>query len=359
MSIAHLNSQPLNPLLYRALRQHFGSVVIANEGEGMQVQYLPSILGDGGVRAEILVAGEYYRVCCPYCRDTRHRLWINHQFGQPDARGLPQTWLAHCFNEHCLASFERRRELEQRLFGFRNANERRQPMEISRGDQSPLDLGPVTMPGQCFRLDQLPIDHPAVRYLRDERRHDIGYLSQYFGVSFCTSPDPQYRIAGQRIVVPIWQCGSLIGWQCRYAGELNWKATGIPKYYTRPGLHKSKMLYNLDSAKLWPFVVVVEGVTSVWRIGGPAVACLGKTVSGRQQSLLYEHWSGKPVLLLLDPDAREEMEGTLDEMQRVGRVQVLSINLPAGTDPDNYSHETIVSIIRGQAAQRGVQLPEW
>lgn len=153
-------------------------------------------------------------------------------------------------------------------------------------------------------MNELPADHYAVTYIRDRRFHNPQYLSDAFGVSFCLRADDQYRPAQNRIIAPVWQHGVLVGWQGRYPDDIDWKVTGIPKYYTRPGMHKSKILHNLDNAKLRPFVVVVEGVTSVWRIGGPAVACFSKSISGGHHSLIYEHWAGKPVLLVLDPDAR-------------------------------------------------------
>jgi hypothetical protein len=142
-------------------------------------------------------------------------------------------------------------------------------------------------------------------------------------------------------------------------GEADWKATGIPKYYGRPGMAKRLLLYNYDIARNWPFVVVVEGATSVWRIGGPAIALLGKTMSSRQQMIIQETWAGKLVFLILDPDARDEMEGILADMTRLQRVRVVPIYLPAGTDPDNYEHGTIVSVIRTQARTLGIELPAW
>lgn len=61
---------------------------------------------------------------CPYCRDSRHRLRVNHLYGQPDNRGWPRRHLAHCFNEDCLADRQTRDDFFQLLFRFRNARER-------------------------------------------------------------------------------------------------------------------------------------------------------------------------------------------------------------------------------------------
>lgn len=358
VSLAQIGFQPLNPTLYRALKDRFGSVVIANEGDGMQFANLPNIYGGRNAsptRMEIIVAGEYYRVCCPYCNENRHRLWINHQFAQPGPNGFPQLWLAHCYNEQCVDNYDRRRDLEDKIFGFRNANVRSRGFQVLPGVQDAQSIGPVKLPGEVFRLNELPSNHPAAVYMRDDRRHNLDYLSNAYGVAYCHNADPEHRICQGRIVIPIWQGPILAGWQVRAIGEPNFG----PKYYGMPGMPKRLMLYNIDTARQWPFVCVVEGVTSVWRLQGPAVALLGKTMSARQQYLIHETWPGKPVILILDPDARDEMEGIIDEMRRAGKVRVVPVFLEGGMDPDNFEHETIVDIIRAQASRHGCDLPAW
>ena len=353
------NFQPLNPKLYQALRYRFQSVEVADEGSEMQTLTLPDPLRPGKDRMEVISAGEYYRICCPYCGDCRHRLWINHQFCQIGPDGWPQLWLAHCYNEQCLDSFERRKDLEELIFGFRNFDERTRPMQIGRGKVAPQSPGHVQLPGEVIRVDRLEPNHPAAVYLRDKRYHDLQSLGHNYHVSYCHDAHPDYRNVQGRIIIPIFQNSLLVGWQARHIGEIDWKATGIPKYFTCPGMKKSQLLYNLDVAKNWPFAVVVEGVTSVWRIGGPAVALLGKTLSSGQQKLLYDHWTGKPVFLMLDADAKDNMEGMAAEIRRIGKITVIPIELQPGSDPDNYDHATIVNFICGSARQHGFTLQPW
>ena len=73
--------RPLNPTLYDRLVREFGSVIIANEGEA----YIPALrsmsIREGERNSPAVAYGEYYRVCCPFCGDGRHRLWVNHRFG--------------------------------------------------------------------------------------------------------------------------------------------------------------------------------------------------------------------------------------------------------------------------------------
>src|ERR1035438_3249329 len=120
-------SNPLCPSLYKRLEERFGSVIIANEGEGMvtarsSARMMESRTVQGGAlsqrgattrgRVEVLHRGESYRVCCPKCGDTRHRLWINH-------RMVEFPGLTICFNAGCYRSREAREQLVFYLYHTR------------------------------------------------------------------------------------------------------------------------------------------------------------------------------------------------------------------------------------------------
>lgn len=356
MSEASVGFKPLNEPLYHALKERFGSVIVANEGFGMNAVKMPHPI-TGRMTTVISAAGEYYRVCCPHCRDGRHRLWFNHFYGQGNQfTGRPETWLVICYNQHCIDSPGRRQQLEYMILGMRNRPARNQVLSIGSGLSSePRQLAQVEPPGELVQLQYLPAEHPARLYLI-ARGYDPDYLGTAFNICYCQQASSHYRPAQSRIVIPILMGGVLVGWQCRYVGDADWKT--VPKYYGRPNMPKKLMLYNVDVAEQMPFVVVVEGAPSVWKIGAPAVALLGKTLSAAQQMLLRK-WSGKPVVLILDPDAREEMEGILNELVRLGTSPIVPIYLPEGMDPGDLTHEANVNMIRGHAAQAGIQLPEW
>lgn len=85
----------LNPVLYQRLVELFGSVKVANAGQS----------------ATPFSGGEQYRVCCPYCNDKRHRLYISHLYATSEHRGL-----AYCHNEtHCLDRPDNRDDLYERI----------------------------------------------------------------------------------------------------------------------------------------------------------------------------------------------------------------------------------------------------
>ena len=342
---------PLNQTLYDALCRRFGSVAIANEGEAMvtrTIEYEP-----GEYRLKPISSGEYLRVNCPNCRDTRKRLWINHRFGTEDPyTGRRMLYLARCYNEDCLSKPGAALKLYDMIFGFINANQRRR-MVIKPGRVDEAPAGPKPPPGDLVFISQLPPDHPAVRYLVHERRFSPEELDHY-GVALCTRADPRYQLAQGRMAVPFFKHGELMGWQARFIGTPPDRT--VPKYYSCPGMKVSQLLYNLDNARDKPFVVIVEGITDVWRVGDHAVGLLGKTMSRYQRKFLSSHWASKPIVVLLDADAQEQVRGIVNDLARMGNNPIIPVTLPNGHDPADLDRETLWHMILSQAQAARVSL---
>lgn len=347
----------LNPVLYNKLRNHFsGGVVVANQGEPFLASWHRNATGK--VKAQISTAGEYYRVHCPFCKDGRQRLWINHMYGQPDPDGRPIYYLATCYNEDCMEDYHNRKSLQDTLFGFHNMNER--PILYGPGvthfDGDFRPGQPVSMPGQLIPVSQLARsmpNHPAVQYMCGQRRY-TSHMLDHYEISYCVQATPNYRMAHDRIVFPIYMEGNLVGWQARYIGTADWKV--VPKYYGLPGMKKSRMLYNYDHAIDKPFVIVVEGPTDAHVLSDYGVSLLGKNMSHMQMQILVAGWPGKPVILVLDPEAREETDKTISNLINAG-VVALPIHLPEGYDCGDYDRATLWNIIHSQARQSGIILP--
>lgn len=343
------------PELYGLLRQTFpGGVIVANQGEGFQSSTSRGI--DGRLKTSVLHSGEYYRVNCFACRDTRHRLWINHMYGQTDASGKAMRFLACCYNDDCLSHPANWKRLSDIILGFRNANQRRTPFALAQPDWSDsTSLRTAEPPGMVIPLSQLARsmpDHPAVQYMYQERRYTTATLDRY-EVGYCTSA-PKYPEAQGRIIFPIRMHGQLVGWQGRYVGRADWRV--VAKYYGMPGMKKRLLVYNFDRARGKPFVVVVEGVTDCHPIGDHSVALLGKSLSAYQKEIILSEWANKPIVLLLDPDAREEMRGAVADL-RASNAVVAEVMLPDGYDPGDYDAGTIWNTIYAQTRQVGIILP--
>ncbi len=346
--------QPLCPGLYNLLRERYGDVQIAMPGEAFQANaYRDTITGR--IKYMIHSPGEYYRINCPYCRDQRKRLWVSHMYGQFDADGRRITHLTHCYNENCFSKYENRKAFEDRLFGLINRDMRGQvqAFQVLPGSVDPTELRQAQPPGTLVPVNDLPMDHKAVQYLQ-QRRYSSTLCLKY-RISYCVSAAQQYFAAADRLVFPIYFNNQMVGWQCRYIGDLNWSAAGIPKYYTMPGFHKRLCLYNYDTARQKSFVVLVEGLTDVHAVGDNAVALLGKTMSFRQQLLLLQLPPGTPFIILLDADAQAEAEAIQDVLAMApGQHPVVQVQLPGDLDPADYDRPTLWNIIQAQAASRGV-----
>jgi hypothetical protein len=349
-------TQRLNPGLYWRLERCFGGVRVENPGD-------PG-WGGGGIDPVTLRprshgrGGEEYIVVCPFCADRRGHLYINYRYGLRDPEtGSDNTGLAHCFRRDCLSDPEHRRELADRIFslvahdfgsvrGLPPASAREARVRCSTIIEPPADL---------IALTELPADHRAAEYLTG-RGFDLAELGRLWGVAYCVEPCA-YHAMLCRLYIPIRMGGLLVGWQGRYAGDRDWGACGVPKYYNAPGLRKGQLLYNYDRAMAQPFVVVVEGVTDVWRLGPPAVALFGKSASPEQARLLAAGWHGKPVVILLDPDAADEAEKVRRQVTALHPEQVFVVTLPEGLDPGSCPRDELWEFLRAEARRQGANLP--
>lgn len=339
-------ADPLNPYLYSLLVQKFRSVKVANEGVPAYVTTYPDPLRRGRRVTKADCWGEYYRVCCPYCDDTRHKLWINHRYGadvENDRR--TNTHLAVCYKNNCTAHSGKRSQLEAFIFGL-GKNFRRAPIKTIVAEYTPVKIEP---PGPIIPLTALDDDHPAIQYVM-KRGFVPDILTAQFNIGVCDSvSDQKYEIVKNRLYIPIVFRGELVGWQARSIHDYMYG----PKYFNAPGTSKSRILYNYDAAVDKPFVVVVEGVPSVWRLGAYGVCLFGKSMSLFQQTLIANTWTGKPVFLILDNDAKVEMHQATAVLQQK-KANVVPVYLPDSRDPADYSRYELAAFMAAAAGSAGV-----
>lgn len=350
----------LNPNLYSLLCKRFRPVLVANEGEGMVCRYMPDPI-KGGNSLQIDSFGEGYRLNCLFCNDTRQRLYINHRYGMPDPiTGSDNLHLWKCFNEECQKEPVNRKLLAHRVFGMINRKERELLSLRNVRQGRPALATPLTQsepPGALTYLEHLEPDHPARQYLLS-RGFDLGELSRTWNVLYCEEAGPAYPVANNRLIIPVIMNDLWVGWQARAVPGLgsSW-GDDAPKYFTMPGLRKSRLVYNHDLARKQPFVVICEGPTDVWRVGPAGVALLGKQASPEQLRLIAAGWSGKPVVALLDADAAAESDLLVAQLRRVSSGGVVQIRLPQGQDPGDMNRQELWALIREQAARQQVDLP--
>lgn len=338
-------ANPINPTLYHLLEQKFGEVKIANEGCHAYFNRMPDPLRPGRIITHAVQWGEYYCVRCPFCNDHSPRMWINHVYASEVNKGRREfTHLVVCYNEQCMRVPGRFEQLENMIFGH-GRHLRPRPCTLAPALE-PLQPQPIRPPGTVIPLSELPEDHPARVYVRN-RGFDSTALTEMFNVGLCISVDePRLATAKGRLYIPVTYRHELMGWQARAINPHS-----QPKYFNSPGMRKSTLLYNYDQAQSQPYVIVVEGVPSVWRLGKAAVALFGKTMSLAQQDLIARTWANKPVILMLDHDAQDEMERARTLLEQKA-VQVVSVTLPDDRDPADYSPADISHLLSERAGVR-------
>lgn len=331
---------PLNATLYNLLEHKFGSVKIANAGVRATIEKFRDPMRPGRYITRSANWGEYYCVNCPFCDDTGHRLWVNHMYGadiDEETGRRTDTFLAVCYKNDCVR--QRRQQFEDLVFGPGRRLVGRMPIAAGvRPDVSTT----IEPPGEVLSLKDLPEFHPAVEYLQS-RNFDPLVLAERYGVGVCVTPPQKYEIMRGRIYIPVYMNGQLMAWQGRVVSPPDAK----PKYYTQG--HKSRVLYNYAQAARQPYLIVVEGVPSVWRIGAPAVAVFGKSLSQWQQNTIGTTWSGKPVFVVLDYGAEVELEKMAMQLYR-HPIDLIPVMMPDERDPADYELAEFYDILR-QAAQ--------
>lgn len=351
-------STVLNPGLYRRLVSVFGAVRVSNPGDEM-IYRIRS--GDQG-RVDILASGEYYRIQCFACNDTRFRLWINHRYGT-NMPGTTKPWtaLAHCYNEQCMAEYRHRDRLYELVCTVLDARDRtRFALRQNVAPEAGRQLAPVAPPGVILPINTLSPSDPARHYLEQERTpgFDVDYLHEWFDVGLCVDADEQWPAMQGRIYIPIIMHGMLVGWQGRLVGKLP-PGSSIPKYYGMPGMPKRLMLYNWDRARQSRLLLLVEGAPAVWAIGpGLTAALLGKTVTSHQLSLLRD-WvreTNGAIILCLDPDAQDDSAGARTDLQRITDGRFANVLLPAGYDPADLEPTYFWERVFAAAAHAGLDI---
>lgn len=349
-------SEPLNIPLYNALARAFEDVQISGRGEQAEVRVTQaaSILARGAGHRDRVESkgGEYYCVSCPFCDDTRlrrHRLWISYLYGRDvsvDGLVVQGTRrLAHCYNEDCLND----RDNRWRLWNMIRDN-------MVEDDSAPMDCAAEVAEREVSEED-LPQGCVSVRdpkcpaMVRDyllgrgvdliEAARDYGLLSGNIGIY---APYPA-------IVVPIRQGGSLRGWQAR---QVKKHPEHAPKYFFPPVCRKAWTLFNFDKASLSDFVIIVEGVFDVIRVGGPCVATFGHKMSPRQAEMILGVF--RRVIVLPDnndPEAWGIAQAYTSEWLQRGLVDSADVIRIPGDDPGSTPREDIWNAIEQHFKEKG------
>lgn len=327
------NPDALNPCLHKRLQATFGHVEIAKRGQAASYHD---------------PYGETYRVNCPLgCGDDQGKLYIPHLWGCADGDerpAYPKCWKG-CLEEP--GQYQRLRLLIFAGVGRRDRLAIRKQVRPGTTAVEAWDRKPIQLPGTCIPLSSMSPGEAARLYLTS-RGFDAIELEERYGVCYCEKAADPYPGARDRIIIPIRENGQTIAWQ----GRRIFDGSNRPKYYNLPGAWKNQVLYGIDDARVFPFVVVVEGVTSVWRLGPPAVATLGKWLSPAQAEMIGSTW---PIAVVWADDAQAWASAEQDYMRLTEQygTHVVAFTAADGRDPAEHSHAEAWEIITNKLDAAG------
>lgn len=228
----------------------------------------------------------------------------------------------------------------------------------------------VPSPGEIVKIGKLEESHPAMKYLND-RGISVGVADDY-EIKYCKYGyfdfSSRMGTTAGRLIFPVIMNEKLIGWQARQIearengkrmiwkgdhmgwwepkmiempnGDIRSEDSQVPRYYTCPGMHRSKALMNFDVAKKNSnFVIVVEGPVDAIKAGKHAVATFGKKLTRDQVRILSANWSR--VLMILDEEVNPEETWFKNLEQSFQGVYFLWMKLNGFEDPGSASNEDI------------------
>lgn len=360
----------LNQQLYGRLVALFGDVGIVNENTPMEVRSITRH-SDGRTVPWKFNSGEQYRVNCPFCGDTRQRLYISYAWGADYKVNYPSSKLVVCHNERCQENNDPndrygrnpRKYLEYNL-GTTYLSMARKGMvqvEVSSRATKPAErMLEFPRAEWVSKMHLLPEAHDAVVYFKKQRGFDLERLYTDFGVVLAHTYPVQengkdYSFLAGRAFIPVIVGGVYVGWQARVIDALGLKPRN--KYFNCPGWQKSQFIYNLDNARKYEVGLLVEGVTDAWRTGGGAFSTLGKTISASQEDAIVSNWGA--VGVLYDPDTdTDKADSARKALQRLSvRVpKVFRVHLPDGRDPAECDRSVIWDCVERDASRVGVTI---
>jgi DNA primase len=180
-------------------------------------------------------------------------------------------------------------------------------------------------------LRKIPELHKA--YL-SSRKFDHKFLEQAYKIQYC------YQVGRfpYRIVIPIIQDRRIVSFTARdVTGKQNEKYLHLSN--EEGEVPVKSCLYNLDAVKNQ--AILCEGPMDVWRVGGPAIAGFGTTLSSAQLELLLATDINK-MYILFDADAKVKAEKLANDFSAfIQHVEVLYLKTG---DPADLSQDQVLEL---------------
>jgi len=171
-----------------------------------------------------------------------------------------------------------------------------------------------------------------------KRNFDPDYLTKKYKLRFC------YNIGEWkfRIIIPFYFDNKLITWSgldVSGKAEIKYKHLSNEKSI----VPIKKTLYNIDSISEGDSIIIVEGITDVWRLGEPAIATMGIQYTQEQVEMILNKKPSKVIVLFDSEDKAIKQAERLANQLSLFISDVNVIELDEG-DPCDLSEQKIIEI---------------
>lgn len=175
-------------------------------------------------------------------------------------------------------------------------------------------------------------------YLRN-RNFDIEYLWRKYDLYFTSHlhEDPW------RIVIPIFCKDKIVSYQGRdISGKSHLRYKACPK--EREIIHYKNLLYNMRNSRN-DRVIVVEGITDVWRVGDDCVCTFGVGYTKEQLLLLASNYSTVFIMFDFEEEAQNRATKLGTELSSLGtEVHIVYLEEMEGKDPAELEEKIVLEI---------------
>jgi hypothetical protein len=299
-------TQPLNPILYAALKRRFGTVKISSVGVPMKWRVEYDTFGRRHL--DVYQGGEQYSVCCPLCGDTKYRLWIGHSWLTIPSKEFPR--LTHNIRCETGRGCQVYREEFYRQF-LDDIGTPSGAAEMFAQLAPQVEIPPLRLPLGCVPLQSLQADHKACQFLNVKYNGlTPEYLGKVYGALFTEQHDELYPKARNRVIFPILVDGQLAGWQGRAIDGSE------PKWMFNP--HFRKCFYNGDNVHESQIPIICEGITNAIACGPNGIAIFGKDLDDERCVAFAKKW--RTAIIAIDPETT--IPDPRDERKRVFALEM-------------------------------------
>ncbi len=201
--------------------------------------------------------------------------------------------------------------------------------------EAKVSLNPFKFPQPCDKLNSWGREYLEGRGFDPEKIERVWGLQQTGPVSFLDGI--QYN---NRIVIPINWNGQTVSFQTRdITDKSDRKYLACPM--RREIIHHKNILYGKQ--KRWGrgrALIIVEGVTDVWRLGGRAVATFG--TSFKTEQVLQLSGAGERFFIIFDnePQAQQQAQKLATKLKVLGKqAHIMTvIGDPGSMKQDDANH---------------------